>query len=481
MTANTHMMTCGCPGCMAQPQADHTVVKAARSGAQPLHDTAESSGAPAYAAAGLNSGAQFTVSTITYTFDARAGHFGDSAGGAKGFALFNTTQQAAMVAAMQEYANVANVMFTQVHTTNPAGANIVFRQADLPGDLAGWGYNPINDGADITIDHAYSGGALAKGQFGFRMFMHEVGHAMGMKHPFEGASTLPVNEDSANASIMSYNGSDAAAPAGGWAGGNTASRFGPNAPQTLQIYDIAAIQQVYGVNHNYHSGNDTYTINGGEAKVFTIWDGAGADAINAASYRNAATIDLREGLADVSHIGKTSFWVAFGANIENASGGSGNDAITGNALNNQLSGNNGNDNIVGGDGNDTMSGNAGNDTLNGGAGGDALLGGQGNDALIGGEGNDFISGDAGNDALTGGAGNDAFYFYAPRAGFDTITDFHHDEDSIGLKGWNVNAANIMNAVQFFSDHARIALDSTSTITLLGVVAGGLDAGDFLFS
>ena len=44
--------------------------------------------------------------------------------------------------------------------------------------------------------------------------------------------------------------------------------------------------------------------------------------------------------------------IAYGAIIENAKGGGGNDIITGNAVNNALFGNGGNDRLIGGDGND---------------------------------------------------------------------------------------------------------------------------------
>ncbi len=58
--------------------------------------------------------------------------------------------------------------------------------------------------------------------------------------------------------------------------------------------------------------------------------------------------------------------------IENANGGSGNDAITGNVAANVLNGNGGND---------TLTGDAGDDTLIGGAGQDSIYGGDGNDTL----------------------------------------------------------------------------------------------------
>ena len=73
------------------------------------------------------------------------------------------------------------------------------------------------------------------------------------------------------------------------------------------------------------------------------------------------------------------------------------------------------ENFIGGSGDDTLSGDAdnnvlngghGNDTLSGAAGADTLEGGDGNDSLLGGNGADILNGGAGNDVLSGGNGND---------------------------------------------------------------------------
>ena len=70
-------------------------------------------------------------------------------------------------------------------------------------------------------------------------------------------------------------------------------------------------------------------------------------------------------------------------NIENATGGRGNDIITGSAADNLL---------IGNEGNDMLSGLAGDDTLYGGDGDDTLSGGPGDDTLYGNAGMDFCDG-----------------------------------------------------------------------------------------
>ena len=76
----------------------------------------------------------------------------------------------------------------------------------------------------------------------------------------------------------------------------------------------------------------------------------------------------------------------------------------------------------------------GNDTAYGGAGADSFDGQGDLDRLRGKQGDDRLDGGLGNDTLTGGADEDEFYFSTTlgATNVDTITDFHHGEDTILL-------------------------------------------------
>jgi Ca2+-binding RTX toxin-like protein len=87
-------------------------------------------------------------------------------------------------------------------------------------------------------------------------------------------------------------------------------------------------------------------------------------------------------------------------NVENATGGAGDDTIGGNAVFNVLIGNAGNDKLWGEAGNDYLQGKAGNDYLDGGAGNDNLSGDDGADTLNGGPGADYLSGWTGVDTAS---------------------------------------------------------------------------------
>lgn len=119
--------------------------------------------------------------------------------------------------------------------------------------------------------------------------------------------------------------------------------------------------------------------------------GEGSDTLNFGALTTAVTVNLSSdtALATMDH---RIVQAATGqsANIENASGGSGNDQITGNAADNLLSGNGGNDSISGGGGNDILLGGQGNDTLKGISGRNILIGGAGADLLVGGTDDDLL-------------------------------------------------------------------------------------------
>lgn len=72
------------------------------------------------------------------------------------------------------------------------------------------------------------------------------------------------------------------------------------------------------------------------------------------------------------------------ANVQNVTGGGGNDTLIGSAADNVLTGGAGNDVLLGGGGNDTLQGGAGQDLLVGGSGADSLDSGGGEDILVGG-------------------------------------------------------------------------------------------------
>jgi len=327
------------------------------------------------------------------------------------------TQQEFVRLAVERFNEVANINLTEV----AAGGDVIF--ATLPFQNAsdfGFAYFPAPSSVALTAGDIWlnsSNSLVASPSLfdeGWGTILHELGHAVGLDHPFDN-TTLPAALDNSLYTVMSYD------PVPAQVGiADPIQQF----PATPMLYDIQALQIMYGANMTTRSGDTTYfgpdsdieIIDGGDL-IVTVWDAGGIDTFSAANQSNAATIDLRPG--HFSTIGSIADNIgialdvpgtrALAAVIENAIGGSAGDTLTGNWVDNELRGNGGNDTISGNAGNDLIFGDDGDDELHGGPGDDRLFGWTGNDVLLGDDGNDELFGQGGDDVLFGWVGNDGLY------------------------------------------------------------------------
>lgn len=322
------------------------------------------------------------------------------------------------------------------------------------------------------------------GEWAHYLFMHEFGHSLGIRHPgsYDAGDTCPdpddpdeeipityecaaeYVQDSRQYTVMSY-----------WNEKPTGADFLGSRPDTPMLHDVYIIQEIYGANTSVRTGSNTYGYNSdlsgvynfddNQNPVLTIWDPSGLfDRLSLADSTDDVVLDLRQGAFSSTHGRTHNISIAYGAVIEQAEGGSGDDTITGNSAANL---------ILGGAGDDVMNGRGGADVMAGGDGDDiyfvnsaadtvielnnrgddmvhagfsytlpdhvetlsmlfsaapingtgnaldnALIGNAQNNGLDGLEGDDFVSGANGNDTadggmgedtLLGGAGNDSLY------------------------------------------------------------------------
>lgn len=287
------------------------------------------------------------------------------------------------------------------------------------------GYYPSSHpvGGDVWFGNAYAGTPQdlrypVLGNYAYLTVLHELGHALGLKHAHDHGgfanAPVPAARDSLEYTVMTYRSYVGAAAGGGYT-------FGPwDAPQSYMMLDIAALQALYGANYDLNAGDTQYSWNpatgemsvdgqpqgapggGGANRVFlTIWDGGGSDTYDLSNYGGGSQIDLNPGAASVTAGNQRAFLggpegiqargTVFNALlhqgdarslIENARGSQGADSITGNAAANRLAGQEGDDAIAGAAGDDILLGEGGDDTLDGGAGNDWLDGGAGTDTAV---------------------------------------------------------------------------------------------------
>jgi len=245
-------------------------------------------------------------------------------------------------------------------------------------------------------------------------------------------------------------------------------------PTGLGIFDIAALQEIYGADTTTRVGDTVYKNSQGfgalvsDAFVYTIWDAGGNDTIDASVYQFGAQIDLREGhfssIGDRGD-GQRVSWdsgsydagnvgIAYGAIIENAIGTDFDDSFIGvEGRVNSFDGRGGIDTIsyqhyttaidvdlnagIDSEGNALSSIER---VILGEAGG-SVTGSSGDDELIGGNGNDVLDGFSGGDILLGGAGNDILRIDTSDANVNSYVD---GGDGIDLLDLDFRGSVILN-------------------------------------
>jgi serralysin len=273
-----------------------------------------------------------------------------------GWAPASDAVRAAFRAVFSDLGAVLDIDFVEV-TDLEAFNVIAISQNDQPG-LAGYAFFPnmsLFIGSDILISNESASPATngTTTNFDYELVLHELGHALGLKHPFEvdGSATtvLSSTEDTSFWTVMTYT-------------------LRPTAYDgAFRDLDLMALIDMFGVNPSFRAGGDTYSFLSASG-VFVI-DGGGLDTISAAGRTEDAYIDLRPGMH--SHLGAKSslitapfqLTISAGSVIEIATGGSGDDYLVGNSSDNVLRSGAGRDRIFGGEGADIIQAGPGDDLI----------------------------------------------------------------------------------------------------------------------
>ena len=302
-----------------------------------------------------------------------------------------------MKTAISEIENVCRLQFVDYEDDNDK-AQIYFHTInnEESDDSYGFAFTPEPDVEAVVVALNWSlyrteddvfKNSISPGSFYGITFLHELCHAVGLKHPHEkglkGQPRFPGLLDSSN-EFSDKGDFDQNAPPFtqmGYVDKKAQNGYIPSyiaedgflrSPGAL---DTAALQWMYGINAEYKSGDNVYYLprsNRGQRGWRCIWDTGGVDQIDGSKSKRSVLIDLRNATLDASDSagGYPSavdgvyggFTIAHDWNgeqlgrpanlciIENAVGGKSDDRLIGNQAANELRGMRGDDILYSGGG-----------------------------------------------------------------------------------------------------------------------------------
>ena len=291
-----------------------------------------------------------TTKTWNYSFPSTQPSYDTNLDNARGWTAFTDTQIARTKQAIELITNIFDFKF--VESNNPSALNTFTFANNIQSDSAAYAQLPSKYffGSDIFIDKSDGIDKFSDGTYGALTLIHEIGHALGLKHPFAGKDNvtpyLPTAENKTLWTLMSYESSP----------DQYSFNFSP--------LDIAALQYIYGPSTKARTGNDNYAIS--QNSYNFIWDGVGIDTLDASALTQGATLYMTPGYwsfvgsaraSTITSAGQAT--VNFGTVLENLIGSAFADNLHGNDVNNVINGGAGNDQITGGGGNDNIDGGIG--------------------------------------------------------------------------------------------------------------------------
>ncbi len=261
---------------------------------------------------------------------------------------------------LNNISEIVDISFKEVQDVNDV--SVISIMANKQDSSTGYAYEPAQYASEsnlflfsdifINLDNQSPSKVGNQYNFDYELLVHELGHTIGLTHPFiensGDGSLMPSSEENNKWTVMSYK--------------FTSDNFDEN----YRPLDLAALVYLYGINPNYKSSNDIYSFNFSEG--FIIIDGGGIDSIDASKHNKHLYIDLRSNTQSYVEyksdmISSPNQFSVGNSVIENATGGSGNDWIIGNDENNILIGGPGNDVLYGAMGEDTFRGQMGDDII----------------------------------------------------------------------------------------------------------------------
>ena len=263
--------------------------------------------------AGLNSLNNVLGGTIYYDF-MDANYIASNLTGvdANQATAMTAAQNAAVTKAFQYISSIANLTFAP--TTDATKATIMFGD-NVQASSAGYANPPNQSGSHqqymFLASNATTNNSFASGTYGWETVIHEIGHTLGFKHPFNGnaggggapAPYLPTATNNHRYTVMSYtNPTDSNILAATYSNNQVKLTTTTTVnPSTYMTYDIEALQYLYGAN-TAPTGDAASTLASVQKLTFddtfngmeTIWAPTG-QTLDASATTRSDTIDMRGG------------------------------------------------------------------------------------------------------------------------------------------------------------------------------------------
>ena len=425
---------------------------------------------------------QTTPTVMTYAFTKQASDYNAAPNYPAqnllvGFAELSADQKTAVRTALDLVASFTKLTFTESASGLADDAALRFSQTGGGTSFGTYPWPGSGASGDVFLGSGGSVPAQYFGTDGFLTITHEIGHALGLKHGHEtdNHGALTPDRNSNEFSIMTY-----ASYIGSHPPPITTAVNGSSATNYM-MYDIAALQVLYGPNWNKVGSGETYTWDAGTGQQSI--NGKPAPSTGVSSTQKilttvwtqgaAATYDLQNFSQDQVDDLRPGHWLTF-SNLQLAD------------LNNQLpddaaykaKGNVYNALLYQGDLRsaiaDLITG-TGNDTLIGNDRDNKLMAGAGNDIIVAGGGDDTISGGPGADTIHFGPGSDVARDNLGNLNGDTMMDFgfHASVDIVGSRIGR-------DSVSITPTTATVSAGG-STFQLNGDFAGGGTAGGLIIA
>ncbi|MEO6339649.1 MAG: M10 family metallopeptidase C-terminal domain-containing protein [Caulobacteraceae bacterium] len=308
------------------------------------------------------------------------------------FSTFSAAQAQRFRDAISVWDSLITPNFTEVADgASPGNIRVAFTAYSEIG--TSWGYaqlpstpggTPQASDGDIWISAEFKAVSFAAGGYDWMALLHEMGHALGLKHPFE-TPPVPAPFETSRYTIMSYTHAANVTPVFTQAGGGVSVNFADVYATTPMVLDIAAIQARYGADPTTAAGDNVYRFTSDTPFLQSIYDAGGSDTIDISAVTRGSLVDLTPGayssigyysvaqqradaiakygvfftdLINQSIDAKAYTWadnlgIAFTTTIENVIGAAKDDTLIGNAAANQITGGGGSDLLDGGAGTDT--------------------------------------------------------------------------------------------------------------------------------